>query len=211
MDAAEFTSLLVYFLDLARRLTGARAEPREGDWSARPAARLLTALGWLQIRRQATKDRKQAADAVLKMLGDFDSTLGPLPLTSKLCTVVGELPDRQIEVLVYDDLLDMLPRHLRVSRSKEVIPDLLVLAIVGADASARLEGLAARIETEIDRTKVMSDNGVLGVTAHVLADAAAEASAADETLRDRSDNVRTRILELAGASLGPSGAGEGDA
>jgi hypothetical protein len=201
MDDAEYTSLLVHFLDTARRLTDARTTLEDRDWTARPAARLFTALGWLQIRRQAVRDGKQAADAALRLLGDFYSTTGFRSLANRLCTVVQERPDRNLEVLVYDDLLDMLPRHLRVSRSKEVIPDLLVLAIVGADASARLSSLAERIEQEIDRARVVTDSGVLGVTAHVLADAAIEASKADETIIDRSDGVRTRILELAGASL----------
>ncbi|MGH3991425.1 MAG: hypothetical protein ACRDSN_03065, partial [Pseudonocardiaceae bacterium] len=116
---------------------------------------------------------------------------------------LGHLPDGRDRVVVYADLLAILPRQCRWMAAAELLPGALVEAVTEPAATFRLGRCAAVLEHDLAHSPFGSDAALIGQAAHVFQDLADQAASIDGTVLDRSDRTRSELLTLAKVPVWP--------
>jgi hypothetical protein len=161
--------------------------------------RLLVTLAWRRVRIVATHDVRQASERVLLILQllqkERDADAGRT--TIDLYRFVEHLPDGWNRLVVYRDLLELLPRQLEYRRQQEPLPGVLVEAVADSRTSDHLSWIADRLEDALDRSPFKSESALIGEAAHVFNDVAVHTAAdTDASVIRRSDQMRSQLLSL---------------
>ena len=118
-----------------------------------------------------------------------------------LYQVLGNLPRGRQRVVVYTDLLNLLPRQFELALADQVLPGALVEAVAGPAASDHLREYATVIETDLVRSPFHSESALIGQVTHVLQDLAARESRSDGSVVERTDRTCVELLSLAGVGV----------
>jgi hypothetical protein len=190
------------FVDLTMSLVG----PAGLDEPGQPArTRLLVTLAWHRLRIVAAHDAMQASETVLLILQQLkrqrDEPGGGTAID--LYRFIEHLPDGLNRLVVYRDLLDLLPRQLVCHRQRELLPGVLVEAIADSRASDHLARIATRLEEDLDRSPFRSESALIGEAAHVFNDVAVHTAAdMDDSVIQRSGRMRMQLISLVNAPSG---------
>jgi hypothetical protein len=111
------------------------------------------------------------------------------------------MPHDRLRLVVYTDLLDLLPRQLDVALTGQVLPGALVEAVAGTAASDHLRACAAAIETDLVHSPFRSDSALIGQVVHVFQDLAVREADVDGSVVDRAERTRIELLSLAGVPV----------
>jgi hypothetical protein len=188
------------FVDLAANL----AEPAgltAGDESA--PTRLLVALSWRRTRALAAQNVEWAAKTLVRLFQRLQEEHQPDhgPGAIDLYRFVEHLPDGWNRLVVYTDLLELLPRQFGCLTREDLLPGVLVEAVADAKTSIHLQGIAARLQDGLTRSPFRSDSALIGEVAHVLYEVALTTADLDDTVLPRSDQMRRQLLSLVGAPV----------
>ena len=190
------------FIDLTVCLAGPAGLDAPSN-SAR--TRLLVTLAWHRLRIVAARDVRQTSETVLLILQQLRKERNDLAgrTTIDLYRFIEHLPDGRNRLVVYRDLLELLPRQLVCHRQKELLPGVLVEAIADSRASDHLEWIATRLEDDLDRSPFRSESALIGEAVHVFNDVAVHTAAdMDASVIQRSDQMRMQLLSLVDAPSG---------
>jgi hypothetical protein len=189
------------FIELTIDLTGpAGLEP---GGSAR--VRLLVALAWRHLHVAAAKDARQASERMLTILQHLEEERDKLAgrTAIDLYRFIEHLPDGLNRLVVYRDLLELLPSQMVCHRQKELLPDVLVEAVADSAASEHLERIATRLKDGLDHlpSSNPSERALIGTAAHVFNDVVQTSAHSDASLIHRSDQMRMQLVRLAEAQV----------
>jgi hypothetical protein len=190
--------LLQRFIDLAIGLAGPAGLGQPGA-SAR--TRLLVTLAWRRVRRAAELDARQASDRMLLILQQLQKERDKLAGrdTIGLYRVIEHLPDGLNRLVVYRDLLELLPSKMTCHHQKELLPDVVVEAVADSAASDHLAWIAGWLGDGLDQSPFDSESALIGQAAHVFNDVVHTATDMDASLILRGDQMRMQLLSLAKA------------
>jgi len=202
VDRQRLTTLLDRFSALARELT--TPPRRESAATVCPAApaRLLSAVAWGRADIRAAR-----GGAAAQVLVDLLKGIGRSRIRAEsahpvsLYQVLGNLPRGRQRVVVYTDLLNLLPRQFELALADQVLPGALVEAVAGPAASDHLREYATVIETDLVRSPFHSESALIGQVTHVLQDLAARESRSDGSVVERTDRTCVELLSLAGVGV----------
>ncbi len=188
------------FIDLAIDL----AAPAGLGGPSEPARiRLLVALVWRRVRIAAERDAIQASERMPLILQHMvqarGKQAGRTPID--LYRLIERLPGGLDRLVVYGDLIELLPSQMVCRRQRELLPDVLVEAVADSAASDLLAQIAGRLEDGLDRSPFRSESALIGEAAHVFNDVVQETETDDDSLIQRSDEMRMQLLALAKASV----------
>jgi hypothetical protein len=164
--------------------------------------RLLVALAWRRVRSVAALDVRQASERVLLILQLLQKERHELAgrTTIDLYRFIERLPDGWNRLVVYRDLLELLPSQLEYRRQQEPLPGVLVEAVADSRASDHLSRIATRLKDALDRSPFNSESALIGEAAHVFNDVAVHTAAdMDASVTWRSDQMRMQLLSLVDA------------
>jgi hypothetical protein len=165
--------------------------------AAGPApGRLITAVARRRVRATVERSVEAALGALVPLL----KTLGEencCPARQGLYQVLGHLPDGRDRIVVYCDLLQILPRQLKWQAGPELLPGALVEAMAEHDTSTHLRWCATALERDLVHSPFGSDSALIGQTAHVFQELAERGADLDGSVRSRSDRTRSELLTLA--------------
>jgi hypothetical protein len=114
-----------------------------------------------------------------------------------LYQLLDRLPDGRDRVVVYCDLLSILPSRFSWQEADELLPGTMVEAVVERAASTHLDRSANALERHLYHSPFRSEAALLGQTAHVLGELAWADPFLDSRARARVDETCTDILHLA--------------
>jgi hypothetical protein len=181
----------------------ARASLEDVDTVA-PGSRLLCALSWRRACAILTNPSRRDYQHVATESGiapdDVVDTTN-LPTAPQLCTLVGYMPDGRERLLVYSDLLTVLPTGYLYNPGRTIWPDVVTEVIADTNTSNQLEKMATILENNLEKSPYWSDSALIGQTAHIIYQMALDQRDRDETVLARSDEVRRDLLSLAGVHL----------
>jgi hypothetical protein len=202
VDRQRLARLLDRFSALARELTTPpRREPPAAVCPA-ATARLLSAVAWGRADIRAAR-----GGAAAQVLVDLLKGIGRSRIRAEsahpvsLYQVLGNLPHGRQRVVVYTDLLNLLPRQFEVALADQVLPGALVEAVAGPAASDHLREYATMIETDLVRSPFGSESALIGQVTHVLQDLAVRESRSDGSVVARTDRTCAELLSLAGVGV----------
>jgi hypothetical protein len=198
VEAPRVRRLLERLVDLATAIVRPRTLNESGETAP---ARLLSGLAWRRARAMAGKNAQMASTALATLLERIDRQ-NTDPATEQSCRlyrVVGHLPDGRDRIVVYSDLLDLVPRQFGCRQEQVLLPGALVEAVADSDAAVHLEACASQVEEGLVRSPYPSDSALIGQVAHVLQDLAATRAGIDATVLRRSEGTRRELLSLVGA------------
>jgi hypothetical protein len=194
IEDGRLDQLFQRFIDLTMGLPN----PAGLDAPGTPARiRLLVALAWRRLRIVAAQDVRQASETVLLILQQLPKERTEL---AGLYRFIEQLPDGWKRLVVYRDLLELLPRQLVCHRQRDLLPGVLIEAIADSRASDHLAQIATRLEDDLDRSPFRSESALIGEAAHVFNDVAVHTAAdMDASVIQRSDLMRSQLLSLVDA------------
>ena len=165
--------------------------------------RLLRAVGSLRAKARAVDSVHLAARAFSGLVDGLQvrAVTVDRPGLHRLYTLLGNLPDGRDRLLVYTDLLPLIPQQYRWQAEPSPIPDVLVQAVADHETSHHLQQCATVLESELKRSPYQSPAALVGQVAHVLPDLAARGGPLDATVYPRSELTRRELLGLVGAPL----------
>jgi hypothetical protein len=198
IDDWRLNQLFQRFIDLAVDL----ADPAGPGEPAR--IQLLVALAWRRVRIAAEHDTRQASERMLQILQHLHLHQDPAQLPGRtaidLYRVIERLPGGLNRLMVYGDLLELLPSRMVCHPLKELLPEVLVEAVADSAASDHLARIADRLKDGLDRSPFRSESALIGEAIHVFNDVARGTDTDDDSLIQRSDQMRMKLLSLAKAS-----------
>ncbi len=203
VDRPRRSRLFERFANLARELTAPSAPRPTTGVSMEAPARLLFAVAWGRACVRFDGDGSTAAQDLVNLLKGFARSPfctaegTPVPLYQ----VLGRLPHGRRRVMVYTDLLDLLPRYFEVALTDQIVPGALAEAVAGDAASNHLREWAAVIETDLACSPFRSDSALIGQVAHVFQDLAVKEAGLDRSVVERADRTRAELLSLAGVPV----------
>ncbi|MFN2494640.1 MAG: hypothetical protein ABR608_01855 [Pseudonocardiaceae bacterium] len=195
LEDPQLHGLVGRFFDLVM----AQLVPR--DRSSVPAPdRLIAAVARRRVRAQVEHGVGAAMHSLVPLLENLGEQPGLAP-EQGLYQVLGRLPDGRDRVVVYTDLLQILPRQCAWQAAAELLPGALVEAVTEPAASTRLARCAEALEHDLAHSPFGSDAALIGQAAHVFQDLADQAASLDGTVLVRSDRTRSELLTLAKAHV----------
>lgn len=195
LEDPQLRGLVGRFFDLVM----AQLVPR--DRSSVPApGRLIAAVARRRVRAQVEHGVDAAMHSLVPLLESLGGQRGPAR-EQGLYQVLGHLPDGRDRVVVYTDLLQLLPWPYTWQAAAELLPGALVEAVTEPAATIRLARCAEALEHDLTRSPFGSDAALIGQAAHVFLDLAEQAASLDGTVRVRSDRARSELLILAKAPV----------
>ncbi|MGH3915181.1 MAG: hypothetical protein ACRDTC_17510 [Pseudonocardiaceae bacterium] len=196
LEDPQLRDLVGRFFDLVM----AQLVPR--DRRSVPAPdRLLAALARRRIRAQVEHGVDAAMHSLVPLLKCFDEQ-PDLTWERGLCQVLSHLPDGRDRLVVYTDLLQVLPRQCTWQPvADDPLPGVLAVVLTEPEATTRLARCAATLERDLVRSPFSSDAALIGQAAHVFQHLADQVADLDGTVRDRSDDTRSELLTLAKARV----------
>jgi hypothetical protein len=186
LDELRLAPLVERFVDL---VTG---QVSVGAALAAPQ-RLITALTRRRARARVGQGLGQAIHdlfPILRSLADDENH-------QQLYTLLDQRPDGRHHVVVYVDLLALLPRHLQCSTGPERLSGTLVEAVTEPAASTRLNGYARELAHDLVESSFRNDKSLIGATMQVFQKLAERDGVQDETMQARCDNTRHELFNLA--------------
>lgn len=195
LEDPQLRGLVGRFFDLVM----AQLVPR--DRSSVPAPdRLIAAVACRRVRALVERGVGAAMRSLVPLLENLGgrSNLAHRP---GLCHVRGHLPDGRDRVVVYTDLLQILPQQYTWQEGAELLPGALVEAVTEPTTTTRLTSCARALEHDLARSPFGSDAALIGQAAHVFQDLAEQAARLDGSVMSRSDNTRSELLTLAKAQV----------
>ena len=165
--------------------------------------RLLKAVASLRAKARAVESVRFAAQTFSALLEGIRGQSDAMDTSGirHLFTLLGNLPDGRARILVYTDLLPLLPRQYSWYTEHSPLPDALVEAVADPDTSSHLQVCADVLESELMRSPYQSPSALIGQVAHVFPDLAARGAPLDETVFPRAEETRRELLGLVGAPL----------
>lgn len=162
--------------------------------------RLLAAVARRRLRARVEHGVGAAMRALVPLLESLGAPRRPAQAQQRgLCQVLGHLPDGRDRVLVYSDLLQILPRQCLWQPAGEPVPGALVEAVTEPQTTTRLASCAEALERDLVRSPFGSDAALIGQAAHIFQHLAEQAVPLDGTVLARSDRTRSELLRLAKA------------
>jgi hypothetical protein len=197
------------FLDLVEE-----AAPATGAAHGSAPTRMLSAVAWRRVRAQVDDSAETASQELLPVLrwmegGDTAADHG------ELYRVLGRLPDGRARILVYADLLQLLPRQFSLHPEEEVVPGALVDAVADAPSAEHLATCADRLRRGLLELPFgISASALIGQAVHVIAELAEVSARMDSGVAPRAARTRADLLTLLGAPVDrhtapPAGSGRG--
>jgi hypothetical protein len=195
LEAPQLRGLVGCFFDLVM----AQLAPR--DRSSVPAPdRLIAAVARRRIRAQVECGVGAAMHSLVPLLENLGKQREPARVQG-LYQVLGHLPDGRDRVVVYADLLQILPRQCTWQAAAELVPGALIEAVTEPAASTHLARCAEVLEHDLARSPFGSDAALIGQAVHVFQDLAEQVASLDGSVLVRSDRTRSELLTLAKAQV----------
>jgi len=195
LEDPQLRGLVGRFFDLVI----AQLAPR--DRSSVPAPdRLIAAVARRRVRAEVEHGVGAAMQSLVPLLKSLGEQPGPAR-EQGLYQVLAHLPDGRDRVVVYTDLLQLLPRQHTWQAATELLPGALVVAVTEPEATTHLARWAEALEHDLARSPFGSDAALIGQAVHVFQDLADQAASLDGTVRARSDRTRSELLTLAKAHV----------
>ncbi len=195
LEDPQLRGLVGCFFDLVM----AQLAPR--DRSSIPAPdRLIAAVARRRVRAQVEHGVGAAMHSLVPLLENLGEQREPVR-EQGLYQVLGHLPDGRDRVVVYADLLQILPRQCTWQAAAELVPGALVEALTEPAASTHLAHCAEELEHDLARSPFGSDAALIGQAVHVFQDLAEQVASLDGSVRARSDRTRSELLTLAKAQV----------
>lgn len=191
VDLRPLCDLVTRFVDLMLD----QATPTEEDTAP---TRLLAALARRRVRDLAGRSLERGLCALVPLLENVGRDGDPAP---ELYEELADLPSGRKHVVVYTDLLAVLPEHFRYREQAVRLPGTLTEAIADADTSLKLRRNAARLERDLSRSPYPSDRALIGSAVYTLQELTEREAPSDSSLRSRSDARCTELLRLATAGV----------
>lgn len=187
VDLRPLCDLVARFVDLVL----GQATPTEEDTAP---SRLLAALARRRVRDLADHSLDSGLCALVPLLENVGRDGGPTP---ELYEELGDLPSGRKHVVVYTDLLAVLPEQFRYREQAMRLPGTLTEAVADADTSLQLRRNATWLERDLIRSPYPSDRALIGSAVHALQWLTEREAPEDSSLRSRSDARCSELLRLA--------------
>lgn len=191
VDLAQIFDLASRFVDLVLR----QAEP--SDVEAAPS-RLLGALARRHVRALAERSLELGISDLVPLLKNVGRDGAHVP---ELYEELADLPSGQKRVVVYSDLLKLLPRHFGYQAATMRLPGTLTEAVVEGDTILQLQRRATRLEEDLVRSPYSSERALIGSTVHTLQLLTEQEAQGDASLQSRADARCMELLKLAKVSV----------
>lgn len=171
--------------------------------SSAPAVdRLVVAVARRRVRAQVGGDLDAAMNALEPMVRALGSAPDRQPVQD-LYQTVEHLPDGRDHVVVYADLLPLLPAQLAWRRTGEPLPGALVEVVADPGVADLLSRCARTMEADLERSGYGSDKALIGQAAHMFRELAEQHAGLDHDLVSRGDRTRSELMDLARTTVWP--------
>jgi hypothetical protein len=164
--------------------------------------RLVVAVARRRVRAKVGADPVMAMGELEPMVRALGSAPDRPPVRD-LHKTVRQLPDGRDVVVVYADLLPLVPMQYRWQRIGEPLPGALVELVADPSVSEHLGTCASALETDLARSPYGSDRALIGQAAHVFQRLAEQTSGIDGGVILRGNQARSELLDLAMPTLWP--------
>lgn len=191
VDLRQLFDLVARFVDLVL----GQAAPTEAE----PApSRLLAALARRHVRDLVDHSVEGGLCALVPLLENVGRDGGRSP---ELYEELAELPSGRKHIVVFTDLLELLPDQLRYRAEGTRLPGTLTEAVTEPDTTAQLRANAIQLEQDLVLSPYPSDRALIGSAVHTLQWLTEREARVDRSLRDRSDARCAQLLHLATVSV----------
>ena len=160
--------------------------------------RLLTALATRRVRALAKKSQLDGLAALNPLLENIGRDGKPAP---RLYQELADLPAGRKHVVVYTDLLEVLPRHFRYRAENSRLSGALTEAVTDPETTVQLRMHASRLEQDLVRSPYGSDRALIGSAIQLLHQIAEQGASDDGSLMTRSDARCSELYRLATLTL----------
>jgi hypothetical protein len=148
-----------------------------------PATRLLYELS---CRRSGSRPLKERLEK--------RSFHRAIPASPRLFMLLGQMPDGRSRMLVYADLLAVLPAHYSYEVAQTIWQDVLVEVIGNPATADHLRVMADRVEENLRKSPFSS--ALIAQAVHSLHELALYQTEQDSSIITRSDDMRKSLLDL---------------
>jgi hypothetical protein len=191
VDLRLLFDLVARFVDLVL----GQAAPTEEDSAP---SRLLAALARRHVRDLVDHSLDTGLCALVPLLENVGREGGRSP---ELYAELGDLPSGRKHVVVYSDLLALLPEQFHYCERATRLPGTLTEAVTDADTTAQLRQSATWLERDLIGSPYPSDRALIGSAVHSLQWLTEREAPVDSGVRARSDARCSELLRLATVSL----------
>lgn len=162
--------------------------------------RLLTTVARRRVRAQVERSVEAALSSLVPLLQNIGRDAGDRQ--PELYQVVRDMPDGRQRLVVYSDLLPLLPQQFRWQAEGERLPGALTEVVTEPETTQRLRTSARALEQDLSGSPYGSEAALIGSVVHVLQQLTDEQitdarSRSDAELRTRSDRTCSELLTLA--------------
>lgn len=164
---------------------------------------LVVAVARRRVRAQASVDAEGAIRALEPLVRGLGTDSARVPVHG-LHQRLGNLPDGRNRVVVYADLLTVMPGRLTWHRRGDRLPGTLVEVVAEPVVASRLAHCARTLEADLHGSGFRSENALIGQAAHVLQELVEQGAVEDGEVRSRGDRTRAELLQLARAPSWPA-------
>jgi hypothetical protein len=194
VDLGPTCDLVARFVDLVLL----QAAPTADD--AAPG-RLLSAVARGRVRARVENNLSDGLEELVPLLENIGRDGQPGP---RLYQELEDLPSGCKRVVVYTDLLELLPQQFRYQAEGCRLPGALTEAFTAPDTTVQLRTHASWLEQDLVRSPYGSDRALIGSAVHMLQQIAEQGASDDTSLKTRSDTRCSELLRLARVtSAGP--------
>ena len=174
----------------------AQVAPNQESSVAAPG-RLLTALARRRVRAEVEHSLDGAMRSLVPLLTNIGRDDGDRQ--HGLYEVLADLPGGREHIVVYSDLLQLLPRQFGWQAAAERLPGALTEAVTESATSSHLKLCANMLEQDLLRSPYGSEPALIGSAVHVFHQLAEKGAGFDDSIRSRSDRTCCELLSLAKA------------
>ncbi len=192
VDLQLMSGLVGRFVDLVLAL----AVPTS-DWAA--PGRLVATTAIHRVRAEVRKSPVTGLDGLIPVVEGIGGDRAPSP---GLFEELDVLPAGCRHVVVYTELLELLPRHFEYRASKSRLLGTLTEAVAAPDTADQLRSHASWLEQDLIQCPYGSDNALIGSAVHTLQQIAEYGARDDTSLIGRSDRRCSALLRLAEVTVG---------
>jgi hypothetical protein len=164
--------------------------------------RLVVAVARRRVRAKVGNDLDAAMGELEPMVRALGSAPDRPPVRDLLKTI-RHLPDGRDVVVVYADLLPLLPAHYRWQQIGEPLPGALVELVTDHPVSQHLSRCANALEVDLAQSPYGSDRALIGQAAHVFQRIAEQTAGLDRGVVVRGNQTRSELLGLAMPTVWP--------
>ena len=190
LDEQRMNGVVSRFFDLVI----AQVAPNNESSLSAPG-RLLTALARRRVRVEVERSLDGAMRSLVPLLRNIGRDDGDRQ--HGLYEVLEDLPGGREHIVVYSDLLQLLPQQFRWLRAAERLPGALTEAVTESATSYHLKLCANMLEQDLLRSPYGSEPALIGSAVHVFQQLAEEGAGFDDSIRSRSDRTCCELLSLA--------------